>query len=58
MINTNQTLLTSIEVPDSVQSKWQDILDVIAAVMKVPAALVMRVGEHEIEVFAKLITEF
>jgi GAF domain-containing protein len=46
-------ILTSIEIPDSTGENWTKILDLIAKIMNVPVALIMRVRESEIEVFAK-----
>jgi hypothetical protein len=38
---------------DGLRRRWQGLLDVLAEVVDVPAALIMRVHEHEIEVFAR-----
>ena len=46
-------VLDSIEIPDKVRDNWAKILDLLASIMSVPAALVMRVHETEIEVFVK-----
>ena len=40
-----------IEIPLTVQESWQKSVDLIARIANVPAALVMRVHEKEIEVF-------
>ncbi len=39
-----------IEVPDSVLAAWQGIADLLAEVIGVPAALVMRLSDPDIEV--------
>ncbi|WP_454056412.1 ATP-binding protein [Cupriavidus sp. Marseille-Q8015] len=41
----------AIEVPAETVSKWQEIVDMLAEVMCVPSALIMRVRPPEIEVF-------
>ncbi len=46
-------ILTSIEIPDNTKENWTKILDLIAEIMNVPVALIMRVHERDIEVFAK-----
>jgi len=40
-----------IEVPQSTEDSWQAILDLMADIVGVPSALIMRVHAHEIEVF-------
>jgi PAS domain S-box-containing protein len=44
-----QNLFENIQ--DSFLQKWQDIADLIASIIKVPAALIMKTDEDEIEVF-------
>ncbi len=44
---------TSIEVPSEFQETWQKILDILAEIMNVPAALIMKVHPRQIEVFVK-----
>lgn len=46
-------VLTSVAVPDRFREKWSGTLDILASILQVPAALVMRVHAREIEVFAK-----
>lgn len=41
----------NVEVPEETVKKWQNIVNVMAEVMNVPAALIMRVFPSEIEVF-------
>jgi PAS domain S-box-containing protein len=41
----------NIEVPPRVVQKWQTIVDLIAEIVKVPAALIMKVEPPEISVF-------
>ena len=40
-----------IEVPDKVLKDWQEILDIVAQIVKIPAALIMRLMEPYIQVF-------
>lgn len=46
-------ILTSIEIPENTRENWIKILDLIAKIMNVPVALIMRVHERDIEVFVK-----
>ena len=41
----------SIHVPAETVLKWQEIVDLLAEIMQVPAALIMRVEPPKIEVF-------
>src|SRR5258708_1906165 len=41
----------TIEVPPKVVRKWQDIVNLIAEIIKVPAALIMKVEPPNISVF-------
>src|SRR5215831_2423541 len=41
----------NIEVPSRVVQKWQEIVDLLAAIVKVPAALIMKVEPPHISVF-------
>ncbi|MFA0112785.1 EAL domain-containing protein [Vibrio sp. 10N.261.46.E11] len=41
-----------LEIPDDMASSWQDIVDLLAQITKVPAALIMRVHTNYIEVFS------
>src|SRR6266478_5904574 len=41
----------SIQVPSGIVEKWQEIVDLMAEIMKVPSALIMRVEPPNIEVF-------
>src|SRR5262245_40149353 len=41
------------EVPANIQTKWQRIVDVLAAIIRVPAALVMKVEPPNITVFLR-----
>jgi two-component system, cell cycle sensor histidine kinase and response regulator CckA len=47
------SILPSIEVLDKFQATWARMLDILSEIMHVPVALVMRVHERQIEVFAK-----
>ena len=42
---------SGIEVPEPILEKWQSIVDLIAELIGVPAALVMRIAQEDIEVF-------
>jgi hypothetical protein len=42
---------TEINGSDDLMSRWQDLVDLLAAVANVPAALIMRAHASEIEVF-------
>lgn len=43
--------VSDIEVPEPVVEKWQGIVDLMAELVGVPAALVMRIAQDDIEVF-------
>lgn len=45
------SILDDIEIPKHVQENWQLIVDMLAEIASLPAALIMRVHAHEIEVF-------
>ena len=51
--SAKHNILAEVDVPDHFRERWQETLDVLADVLQVPAALVMRVHEREIEVFAR-----
>jgi len=40
-----------VQVPSEIVEKWQEIVDLLAEIMKVPSALIMRVEAPNIEVF-------
>ncbi|WP_163340873.1 GAF domain-containing protein [Desulfopila sp. IMCC35008] len=40
-----------VEIEQDVLTKWQDIVDIIAELIDIPAALIMRLVESDIEVF-------
>lgn len=46
-----------IEVPDEIIARWQEIIDIAAELMQVPAALIMRIVRSDIEVFASAAAE-
>ncbi len=46
------TSLGKPEIPDDVQVKWQKILDLIAELLHVPSALIMKLKKDRIEVYA------
>lgn len=39
------------EIPEDALKKWQDIVDIIAELIGIPSALIMRIVEYDIEVF-------
>jgi PAS domain S-box-containing protein len=41
----------SIEIPSEIVHKWQDIVDLLAAIMNIPSAMVMRAEPAAIKVF-------
>jgi len=44
-------ILDEIEIPAEVMANWQITADLLAGIAEIPAALIMRVHAHEIEVF-------
>lgn len=42
-----------LEVPEHIQNKWQNLVDLISSIFEVPSSLVMRVNTRSIEVFLK-----
>lgn len=44
-------ILDEIEIPENVLENWQITADLLAEIAEIPAALIMRVHAHEIEVF-------
>ncbi|AHC14883.1 histidine kinase dimerization/phosphoacceptor domain -containing protein [Salinispira pacifica] len=42
-----------LEVPEHIQNKWQNLVDLISSIFQVPSSLVMRVDTRSIEVFLK-----
>jgi diguanylate cyclase (GGDEF)-like protein len=46
-----------IEIPDDVFAKWQNIVDTMAKIIAVPAGLIMRVVDEDIQVFIASKTE-
>lgn len=45
------------EVPQNVLAKWQDIVDLMAEIVGVPAGLIMKVGAEQIEVLVSSVTK-
>lgn len=41
------------DIPDSFLEKWQELADIVARILKVPASLIMKLHEGEIEVFVR-----
>lgn len=46
-----------IDVPNDVLAKWQDIMDTMAKIIAVPAGLIMRIVDNDIQVFVSSKTE-
>jgi hypothetical protein len=46
-----------LQIPDSVLKSWQDIVDILANLAGVPAGLIMRIVDEDIEVFSSSATE-
>lgn len=44
-------LIGKIDIADQIVHKWQSIVDIIASLIGVPAALIMRIVDQDIEVF-------
>ena len=44
-------------VPDDVIAEWQSLVDIMARIIGIPAGLIMRVGEVDIEVLLSSKTE-
>ena len=53
----NDLISISLEIPESIQSKWQNIIDIMARIINVPAGLIMRIVDTEITVFISSKTE-
>lgn len=49
--------MAMIEVPEPIVEKWQKAIDCLAEILHVPAGLVMRINEGDIEVFVASQTE-
>jgi GAF domain-containing protein len=49
--------VSGLEVPAPILEKWQGIVDLMAELIGVPAALVMRIAQEDIEVFVSSRTE-
>ncbi|WP_375319954.1 EAL domain-containing protein [Aliivibrio logei] len=47
-----KSLTSSIIIPEKIQQDWQNMLNVLTDIAKVPAALVMRINEENMEVFS------
>lgn len=60
--NENDTILVPIssdkpEIPDSIQDKWQKIVDVTARILRVPSGLITRLTNENLEIFVASHTE-
>ena len=42
---------SKIEIPEGTMENWQEIANVLAEIVKIPAALIMRIADAHIEVF-------
>jgi hypothetical protein len=49
--------ISQMEIPDTVLQKWQNLADIMAELLKVPAGLIMRIAEPDIEVFISSYSE-
>lgn len=47
----------TVEVPEDMLARWQDIVDIMADLLQVPAGLIMRLTGKDIEVFVSSRTE-
>ena len=45
------SILEMIQIPSQIVQKWQDIVDLLAEILRVPSALVMKVEPPNIKVF-------
>lgn len=52
LINTGKII-----IPDEITNKWQDFVDILSDILKVPVALIMKVDPPYIEVFKGNITD-
>ncbi len=43
--------IPEVEIPESTLTKWQNIVDIMAELIDIPAALIMRIVQSDIEVF-------
>ncbi len=46
-----------VEVPQKVLTKWQNIVDILAELIGVPAALIMRLVDSDIEIFVSSLSD-
>jgi len=46
-----------LEIPDTIMEQWQTIVDLMAELIGIPAALIMRLVDSDIQVFASSNTE-
>ncbi|WP_300675104.1 hypothetical protein [Desulfoluna sp.] len=44
-------IINEVEIPAGIYANWQSITNLLSRIAGVPAALIMRVHPHEIEVF-------
>jgi GAF domain-containing protein len=45
-------LQNPIEIPEGIPEKWQNIVDILAQLIDIPTALIMRIVEADLEVFS------
>jgi hypothetical protein len=55
--SVNEERSSAIEVPGHIYANWQSIVDNLAALFNLPAALVMRIVDADIEVFVSSSSE-
>ena len=48
---------TNIEIPENIKNNWQEITDILANLLGIPAALVMRFTDPDIEVFVSSVSK-
>lgn len=51
--NVNITSISKPEITSEIQKKWQNIIDVVAKLVDVPAGLIMRITKENMEIFLK-----
>ncbi|PKL15456.1 MAG: hypothetical protein CVV49_21200 [Spirochaetae bacterium HGW-Spirochaetae-5] len=55
-MRNNETSIL-LDIPESIQLKWQNIIDIMAKIINVPAGLIMRIVDTDITVFISSKTE-
>ncbi|BCS95165.1 hypothetical protein DSLASN_07970 [Desulfoluna limicola] len=52
LLDSKYPIINEVDIPKEMYANWQSITNLLARIAGVPAALIMRVHPHEIEVFA------